>query len=122
MSKRSFADKVALVTGGGGQFATTRSNSTVTSTAKLFIVTHDGTLVASETNVWLDASTAQTRVADNNTNQANVSSTLYVGARGGTSAYLNGTIAAFGFTTSVMSTDDKTALHEWSQDVWGTAA
>jgi hypothetical protein len=99
-------------------FATT---GTVTTAAKTFVGTHDGTLSTNETSGWLDGSGAGSPVINANTNANNVSATLFVGARGGTSLFLNGQIAELIITTSVLTTGERETLQTYLKDKWGTA-
>lgn len=97
-----------------------RTNATLTTTAKLFVASYDGTLSTDELALRLNGTAGQTYSFNGNTSGSNRNDTLYVGARNTSSLYLNGSIAAFGVTLGVMSTADAEALEAWGTSVWAT--
>jgi hypothetical protein len=107
------------VQGAGNFYSTFQTTGTITTTPKAFLGFHDGTLSTDETSGRLNALTAGTRPLNQNTNANNVNATLYVGARAGTSAFLNGQICELGFTTSVMSNSEISFLESYLSSKWG---
>jgi hypothetical protein len=95
--------------------------ATLTTTAKVVVATHDGTLSTNETTGHLDGDSAGTRPFNNNTNSNNLDNTLYVGARSGSSLFLNGQIAELIIITSVLTTGERQILESYLKTKWGTA-
>ena len=116
---KNLSDKFAMQktsTAGANSFETTGALST---TPKVVVGVHDGTLSSQETTVWMDNSNAGTRSNTANTNSGNVNATLRVGARQGTSLFLNGQIAELVITKSALSTTEREALQTYLADKWG---
>lgn len=101
-----------------GSTATWRSTDTWSTTPKAAIFTIDGTLTTDEVSGWLNGSSAGSRPSNNNTSGSNRIDTLYVGARGGTSLYLNGTIAEIGISTAVFAPSEIMALNAYLAAKW----
>jgi hypothetical protein len=95
------------------------TTSTLTTTPKVYVGTHDGTLSTDETNGWLNNSNSGTRPFNANTNSNNLNATLFIGARGGTSLFLDGSIAELVITKTVLSTNEREALQTYLADKWG---
>jgi hypothetical protein len=102
----------------GASFATFATSGTLTTAAKAFVGTHDGTLSTNETSGWLNGDGSGTR-ANGNTNSNNLNATLFIGARAGTSLYLNGQIAEIVVTTYVLTTQQRTDLESYFTTKWG---
>ena len=119
---RSSVNKVDLNKRGAGvgDYSGFTSDGTLTTTAKAIVASHNGALSTDETELRLNASTAGTRPFNNNTNSNNVINTLFVGARAGTSLYLNGQICELGFTTTVLTAAEVQGLERYLIDKWGT--
>lgn len=107
------------VQGSGSLYSTFETTGTITTVPKAFLGFHDGTLSANETSGRLNASTAGTRALNQNTNANNINATLYVGARAGTSLFLNGQICELGFTTSIMNDGEISFLESYLSRKWG---
>ena len=118
---RTTLNQASLGKSQAGPLYTTFENSTlVTTTPVAAVGTHDGTLTTNETIAYVNGSSIGTRGLNDNTNANNRNDTLFVGARGGTSLFLNGQIAELGFTTNAMTDSDRLLLQQYLAAKWGT--
>jgi len=98
------------------------TTSTHTTTAKLFVGTGDVALATNETAGYVDGASDGSVTTNQNNNSTNfATSTLYVGARAGSSIYLTGNIAEMGICTTVLDATDLDSLHTYIAAKWGTA-
>lgn len=104
----------------GPLYSTFENSTSITTTPAATVSTHDGALSTNETIVYVNGSSIGVRGVNDNTNANNINDTLFVGARGGTSLFLNGQIAELGFTTNVMTDSDRLLLQQYLAAKWGT--
>lgn len=105
---------------GSTAYATFENTTSVTTPAAIIVGTHDGTLATNETTLWVNGNANGARFVNSNTNSSNLNSTLFVGARAGTSLFLNGQIAELGITTNAMTDSDRLLLQQYLAAKWGT--
>lgn len=116
---RANTNVVAFAKRGGGNYATFDSSASLTTTPRIIFAEHDGTLSTDESSMWIDSSNSGTRPINNNTNANNLNATMYVGARAGTGLYLNGQIAEFIVTTSILTAAQRVDLQTYLAAKWG---
>lgn len=91
---------------------------TVTTTPKMVIGTHDGKGASvDETTLRVNGNATSAPPADTDDN--NLSATLYVGGRGGSSLYLHGTICELGVSTGVLTAPEIASLETYLSTKWG---
>lgn len=105
-------------TGPGQAYSTFVSSGSFTTTPKIFVATHDGTLAVNESSGWLNLDTAGTRTNNDNTASNNLNATLYVGARNTVSFYFNGSICEFGICTTALTQSQVQALSQYLRNKW----
>ena len=106
----------------GNLYSTFDTTGTITTSAKVFTGTIDGTLSTNEISGFLDGDGAGTRVINSNTNTDFVNATLFLGARNNASLFLNGQICEVGIIPSVVSTLDRQKLEGYLAHKWGLTA
>jgi hypothetical protein len=117
---RTSADRVQIAKSGtAGSANAIDSTDTLTTTPKCVIGFHDGALSTNESNIRLNAVDGGTRPANNNTNSNNINAILHVGARAGTSLFLNGQICEFGISTSILTATEIALLESYLSRKWG---
>ena len=116
---RDTDDTVAIARNTGIGFEVFDTTGTLTTTAKVYVGTYDGTLATNESNAWLNGSGAGTRPASVNSNANLTNDTLFIGSRGGTSRFLNGSIAELIVTKTALTTNEREALQTYLADKWG---
>lgn len=104
-----------LVAGG---YQSWRTSGTLTTIAKSFIGTIDGTLSTNQGSGWLNGDPSGTRPHTQNASTSNRNDTLYVGARAGTSLYSAATIGEFGLSTAIFSPSEIAALNAYLAAKW----
>ncbi len=103
--------------GGYSAFATT---GTLTTTARAFLGTWDGTLSSNEAQGYLDSTTVSGTLSHNDNITSNLGSyTTYLGSRSGSSLFLDGDIAEIGVTTGVLSSVDRSSLMSYLGGKYG---
>lgn len=102
-----------------GTYTTFDNSTSITTTPAATVSTHDGALSTNESIVYVNGSSIGSGT-NGNTNANNINDTLFVGARGGTSLFLNGQIAELGFTTNVITDSDRLLLQQYLAAKWGT--
>lgn len=100
-------------------YASFNTSATVTTTPSIVIGTHDGTLSTDETSVWVNASGSGSRPFNSNTIAGNLSDTLFVGARAGTSFFLDGQIAELIIWNRSLDTAERQELETYLARKWG---
>jgi hypothetical protein len=115
---RQDTDLVGIGKFGSASYATFDSTDTVTTSPKAFLAFHDGALATNESSGRLNGSTAGTRVFNQNTNANNINATLFVGARNGSSLFVNGQICELGITTSILTATEITKLEAYLSSKW----
>lgn len=105
--------------GGAGGYSAFTTTGTVTTTPKAVVSTYDGSLSTDEMSAWLNGSSSGSRPNNGNGTANLVSDTLYVGARGGTSIYLNGQICELGVCTTAIGSTDRAKLGTYLSAKWG---
>jgi hypothetical protein len=114
----SFAKKGS--DGAGVSYSTFENSTLITTTPATTVATHDGALSTNETIAYVNGSSIGAPGVNDNTNVSNRNDTLFVGARAGTSFFLNGQICELGFTTNVMTDSDRLLLQQYLAAKWGT--
>lgn len=102
----------------GGYYQSWRTSGTLTTIAKSFIGTIDGTLSTNQGSGWLNGDPSGTRPHTQNASMSNRNDTLYVGARAGTSLYSAATIGEFGLSTAIFSPSEIAALNAYLAAKW----
>ena len=102
----------------GTNYTTFDTTETVTTTPKVILGFHDGTLSTNETSARLNQSTGGTRTLNANTNSNNLNTTLFIGARNGSGLFLNGQICELGITTSILTADEIGLLESYLSRKW----
>lgn len=105
---------------GVNTYSSLETTGLITLAPKSFVATHDGTLSTNELQIYLNGSSLSTYAVNENTNSSNISATLFVGARAGSSIFLNGQICELGFTTTVLTALERQNLERYLIDKWGT--
>lgn len=96
------------------------TTGTLTTTARAFIGTWNGALTTNEAQGYLDSTTASGTVSPNNNLTNSLGTyTAYLGARAGTSFFLNGDIAEVGATTGVLGSSDISSLMSYLGTKYG---
>jgi hypothetical protein len=95
-----------------------QTTSTVTTSPKSLIGIHDGSLSTNESTARVNAAWSGSYIANDNTNANNIISTLFVGARNGSSVFLNGQICELGITTAALTNDEIGLLESYLSRKW----
>ena len=106
----------------GALYSTFDTTGTITTSAKVYTGTIDGTLSTNELSGWIDGDGAGARTLNQNTNTDFTSATLFLGARNNASFFLNGQICEIGIIPSVVSTLDRQKLEGYLAHKWGLSA
>lgn len=114
---RDASAKAILSKKGAPLYSTVITTGTLLTTPKAFIGTHDGTQTLVESHGWLNGSPDAAAPSDTNSN--NLSATLHVGARAGSSLFLNGLICELGICSVVLGATDRAKLETYLSAKWG---
>lgn len=115
---RTSANRVGFAKRGFNLYTAVDSGDTLTTTPKAVIARHDGTLTSVECQLFVNADIRQLLVVNDNTNSNNLNDTLFLAARNNASAFLNGTIAELGVSTSVFTLQEAILLNDYLRAKW----
>jgi len=104
---------------GTSTYSAAVSSGQVTTTPAVVVGTHNGTLSTNETWVGVNDSLAQTYAVNQNTNNDNVTASLFVAARNNASTFLNGQIAEIIITRAVFTRTERLAVQNYLANKWG---
>lgn len=101
-----------------GKYSAFETTATLTTTAKLLVATSDRTLTTNESTAWINDVTAGSRPFNDNLTGNYASAGLFVGARSGVVAGLNGSLCELILVPRVITASERTAIHNYAQAKW----